>query len=46
MTILSMQLGLEIEDCVYHAYDEIKNRKGKMVDGIFIKESDLQEESK
>ena len=41
MTILSMQLGLEIEDCVYHAYDEIKDRKGKMVDGIFIKESDL-----
>ena len=41
MTILSMQLGLEIEDCVYHAYDEIKDRRGKMVDGIFIKESDL-----
>ena len=41
MTILSMQLGLEIEDCVYHAYDEIKDRKGKMVDGIFVKESDL-----
>ena len=41
MVILSMQLGLEIEDCVYHAYDEIKDRKGKTVDGIFIKESDL-----
>ena len=41
MVILSMQLGLEIEDCVYHAYGEIKDRKGKMVDGIFIKESDL-----
>ena len=41
MTILSMQLGLEIEECVYHAYDEIKDRKGKMVDGIFVKESDL-----
>ena len=41
MTILSMQLGLEIEDCVYHAYDEIKDRRGKLVDGVFIKESDL-----
>ena len=41
MVILSMQLGLEIEDCLYHAYDEIKDRRGKMVDGIFIKESDL-----
>ena len=41
MVILSMQLGLEIEDCVYHAYDEIKDRRGKLVDGVFIKESDL-----
>ena len=41
MTILSMQLDLEIEDCVYHAYDEIKDRRGKLVDGVFIKESDL-----
>ena len=41
MTILSMQLGLEIEECVYHAYDEIKDRRGKLVDGVFVKESDL-----
>ncbi len=43
MTILSLQLGLDIEDCVQKAYNEIKDRKGKMVNGVFIKESDLKE---
>lgn len=41
LTILSMQLGLNIESCVDAAYDEIKDRKGKMVNGVFVKESDL-----
>lgn len=41
MVILAMQLGLEIEECIAQAYDEIKDRKGKMVNGIFVKESDL-----
>ena len=30
--------GLSITECVAQAYDDIKDRKGKMVDGIFIKE--------
>ncbi|MDO5061875.1 MAG: MazG-like family protein [Peptostreptococcaceae bacterium] len=42
LTILAMQLGLEIEDCVYTAYKEIKDRRGKMVDGVFVKEEDLK----
>jgi NTP pyrophosphatase (non-canonical NTP hydrolase) len=41
MTILSMQLGLTIEDCVEIAYNEIADRKGKMVNGVFVKEADL-----
>lgn len=41
LTILSMQLGLDIEDCVAMAYDEIKDRKGEMVNGVFVKEDDL-----
>ena len=45
MTILSMQLVLDIEDCVFKAYQEIKDRKGKMINGVFVKESDLQEEA-
>ena len=42
LTILSMQLGLNIEDCISRAYVEIKDRKGKMVNGVFVKEEDLQ----
>lgn len=33
--------GLDFKDCVQHAYDQIKDRKGKMVDGVFIKNGDL-----
>ncbi len=35
-------LGLDITECLQVAYDEIKDRKGKMVDGIFIKEGDTK----
>lgn len=41
MTILSQQLGFSIEECIEIAYDEIKDRRGRMVDGFFVKESDL-----
>lgn len=41
LTILSMQLGIDIEECIALAYDEIKDRKGRMIDGVFVKESDL-----
>ena len=30
-----------LEECLLKAWDDIKDRKGKMVDGIFIKEGDL-----
>lgn len=32
---------LSDEYCLNLAYNEIKDRKGKMVDGVFVKESDL-----
>ena len=38
MTIMAAQNGMWIEDCITSAYREIRHRKGKMVDGIFIKE--------
>ena len=41
LTILSLQLGLDIEDCVMHAYGEIQDRKGTLKNGVWIKESDL-----
>ena len=32
---------LDIHDCVQAAWDEIKDRKGRMIDGVFVKEGDL-----
>ena len=33
---------LGMQECLQVAYDDIKDRKGKMIDGVFVKESDLQ----
>jgi NTP pyrophosphatase (non-canonical NTP hydrolase) len=38
LIILCEQLGLNMSECVNSAYNEIKERKGKLVDGTFIKE--------
>ena len=35
--------GLSISECLAQAWDDIKDRKGKMVDGVFVKEADLNE---
>lgn len=43
LTILSMQLGLDIEKCILTTYQEIADRKGKMINGVFVKESDLND---
>ena len=32
--------GVTMEDCLSTAYNDIKDRKGKMIDGIFVKEGD------
>tara|TARA_Y100000992_G_scaffold13757_1_gene8167 strand:+ start:72 stop:374 length:303 start_codon:yes stop_codon:yes gene_type:complete len=32
--------NLTIEECLAVAYEDIKDRKGKMIDGIFVKEGD------
>jgi NTP pyrophosphatase (non-canonical NTP hydrolase) len=41
LIILAQQHGMTLEECLQYAYDEIKGRKGKTVNGTFIKESDL-----
>ena len=39
--------GLSMEECIQHAYDEIKDRKGYLNEhGNFIKENDAQMEMK
>lgn len=38
LTSVAVLCGLNIEDCIQSAYDVIKNRKGEMKNGTFIKE--------
>ena len=42
LTIYCQQKGWSIAECFELAYNEIKNRKGKMVNGSFVKEGDLK----
>lgn len=42
LVILCMQLDLDINGCIKAAYEKIKNRKGKLVDGLFVEEEDLE----
>ena len=39
--VLAHQLDLDVTECLSIAYEEIKSRKGKMINGTFIKEEDL-----
>lgn len=41
LIILAQQHGMTLEECLQYAYDEIKGRKGKTINGTFIKEADL-----
>lgn len=41
LNILATQIDSSIEECTQLAYDEIKNRRGKMINGVFVKEADL-----
>ncbi len=41
LVILAQQNNLSLYDCVVAAYSEIKDRKGKTVNGTFVKEADL-----
>ena len=38
LTILAAQIDMQIEDCIEAAWQEIKDRKGKMVEGVFVRE--------
>ncbi|RTL03539.1 hypothetical protein EKK58_12790 [Candidatus Dependentiae bacterium] len=38
LTILAAQSGLTIQECIEYAYNEIKGRTGKTVNGVFIKD--------
>ena len=38
LVVLYLQLGYDVEECLKIAYNNIKDRKGKMVNGTFVKE--------
>lgn len=38
LAVMCAQLGLNIDQCREVAWHEIKDRKGKMIDGVFVKE--------
>lgn len=41
LTILAAQHNVSIEQCIEAAWGEIKDRKGRMINGTFVKEADL-----
>ena len=43
LIILAQDLNFDLLDCLRGAYNVIKNRKGKTINGVFVKESDLHE---
>ena len=38
LIIIAQQLHLDIEECLAVAYDDIKDRKGTMINGVFVKD--------
>ena len=38
LSIQASMFGLTLSECLDQAYNDIKNRKGKMIDGMFVKE--------
>ena len=39
LCIIAAQRGLSFATCLESAWDEIKDRRGKVVNGVFVKES-------
>lgn len=44
LIILAEQQGLTVQECLEAAWNEIKDRKGKTIDGAFVKEEDLSQQ--
>ncbi len=41
LMFVAKKFDLTLTECLEFAWNEIKDRQGKMVDGVFVKESDL-----
>lgn len=38
LIIIAEQLGLDLEECLDIAYNDIKDRTGQMINGVFVKD--------
>lgn len=38
LVVLCTQLNIDINECIELAYNEIKDRTGKIVDGVYVKD--------
>ena len=38
LAVMCAQLNIDIDECREIAWEQIKDRKGRMVDGVFVKE--------
>lgn len=43
LVVLAGQLGFHWDECLEKAYNKISKRKGKVINGIFVKEEDLKD---
>ena len=43
LVVLCQQLGIDVLECLEQAYNTIKNRQGRMINGTFVKEEDLDD---
>lgn len=44
LTILAAQHGVHIEDCIDLAWMTIKDRTGRMIDGVWVKDEDINDQ--
>lgn len=45
LAVFCQQMNMSLGAAVYMAYKQIENRKGQMINGTYIKEEDMKEES-
>lgn len=46
LEIFCLQQNISLQECVEEAYNTIKNRTGKMINGVFVKTVDLPDADK
>ena len=43
LTIFCQQMGVDLEECFNDAYEKIKRRQGKNVNGVFVKDENIND---